>query len=96
MSLYRIGSFNCKNFIYDNNPEKFNWITEIIKQTNTDMFLLQEFAEKLGVRPPFNTVGFIKNFMKEETLVEVEWAEKSKLDHLEKNGCIDGDFRELE
>ena len=59
-------------------------------------FLLQEFAEKLGVRPPFNTVGFIKNFMKEETLVEVEFAEKSKLDHLEENGCIDGDFRELE
>ena len=59
-------------------------------------FLLQEFTEKLGVRPTFNTVGFIKNFMKEETIVEVEWAEKSKLDHLEKNGYIDGDFRELE
>ena len=28
--------------------------------------------------------------------VEVEWAEKSKQDHLEENGCIDGDFRELE
>ena len=58
--------------------------------------LLQEFTEKLGVRPPFNMVGFIKNFMKEETLVEVEFAEKSKLDHLEENDCIEGDFRELE
>lgn len=68
-----------------------NWVIE-----ENLYFLLQEFAENLGVRPTFNTVGFIKNFMKDETLVEVEWAEKSKQDHLEENGCIDGNFRELE
>ena len=44
MSTYRIGTFNCKNYIYDNNPEKFKWIKEIISKANIDMLLLQEFA----------------------------------------------------
>lgn len=44
MSTYRIGTFNCKNYIYDNNPEKFEWIKEIISKANMDMLLLQEFA----------------------------------------------------
>ena len=68
-----------------------NWVVE--ENLN---FLLQKFAEKLGVRPTFNIVSFVKDYMKEETIVGVEWAEKSKQDHLERNSYIDGDFRELE
>ena len=44
MSTYRIGTFNCKNYIYENNIGKFEWIKEIISKANVDMLLLQEFA----------------------------------------------------
>lgn len=56
MSLYRIGSFNCKNFIYDNNPEKFELIKEIIQKTKIHMLLLQEFAasDKNAIALPIN------------------------------------------
>ena len=76
-----------------------NWVIE-----ENLHFLLQMFADKMGVRPDFNTVGFIKNFMKEETIVDIEWAEKARLDHLkEKESSVivnedeytDWDFREL-
>lgn len=46
MSIYRIGSFNCKNFIYENDINKFMLIKEIISKTNVDMLLLQEFSAK--------------------------------------------------
>ena len=48
-------------------------------------FLLQAYAEKLGVKDPYNPVTFVKDFMKEETIVDVEYAEKSAIHTAEKN-----------
>ena len=45
--------------------------------------------------PPINTVGFVKDFMKSETYVETEWAEKSKINSVEKSVIIDADVKEL-
>lgn len=75
MSLYRIGSFNCKNFIYDNNPEKFNWIKKIIKQTKTDMFLLQEFAAS-----DKNVIALPKNW--DINLYHGNWYTKEQKDNV--------------
>lgn len=36
--------------------------------------------------PPVNCVGFVKNYMKEETLCSVKYAEKSKMDTLQAEG----------
>jgi len=41
---FRIGTFNCKNFVYDNKKSKFNFIVDIIDKSKVDMLLLQEFA----------------------------------------------------
>lgn len=50
-------------------------------------YLLQEYKDLVesGKWRSVNLVGFVKQFMKEESLVSVEFAEKSKLDTLEKD-----------
>ena len=59
-------------------------------------YLLQEYWEEvtqkypqigkqIGKLCPINPVGAVKEFMKEETYCSVGYAEKSKLDTLEKN-----------
>lgn len=79
--------------------EEESWVVE-----ENLHFLLQLFADKLGVRPSFNTVSFIKSFMNEETIMDTKWAEKAKQDRfqqeqaqqiVEKDDYIDGDFREI-
>lgn len=64
-------------------------------------FLLQGYWEECNdkgyVRKsqmPINPVGFVKQFMKEETLCEVEFAEKSKLDSLKKD-AVDVEYVEV-
>lgn len=71
-------------------------------------FLLQEYWEKYGKKAieqakngyvtsgmPCNPVSFVKQFMKDETLCDVEFAEKSKISTLENNIVGDTDFIEL-
>lgn len=71
-------------------------------------FLLQEYWEKHGKKAieqakngyvtsdmPYNPVSFIKNFMKEETICDVEYAEKSKISTVENNTIVDAKFTEL-
>lgn len=71
-------------------------------------FLLQEYWETHGKKAveqakngyitsgmPYNPVSFVKEFMKKETLCEVEWAEKSKISTVEDNIIEDVDFKEL-
>ena len=43
---------------------------------------------------PYNPVTFVKTFMKDETLCEIEYTEKSKIETLG-NNIIDADFTEL-
>ncbi len=70
-------------------------------------FLLQAYWEEYGKKAvedakngyissemPYNPVSFVKKFMKEETLCEVEYAEKSKISNIE-NSIEDVDFIEL-
>lgn len=69
-------------------------------------FLLQGYWEEvrkctgagsgLPVQMPLNPVSYVKKFMKEETIVEVKWAERSKMDTVEKGVVVEGEFRELE
>ena len=65
-------------------------------------FLLQGYWEQAYQKGyvkesqmPINPVGFVKGFMKEETIVETEYAEKSKMDSISKKVIIDGDFKEI-
>lgn len=70
-------------------------------------FLLQEYWEAVRERTgvgrtleanmPLNPVSFVKEFMKEETLVDIKYAEMSKMDTMEKKnvGVVDADYREL-
>lgn len=44
---------------------------------------------------PINPVGFIKKFMKEETISDVDLAEKSKIETAEKNVVKTIDYVEL-
>ena len=48
-------------------------------------FMLQEFCEEENITPRNNLISFIKKFMKEETIVNVEYAEKSAINTAEKN-----------
>lgn len=50
-------------------------------------YLLQEYKELVenGNWRSINLVGFVKQFMKEESLASIEFAEKSKLVTLEKD-----------
>lgn len=57
-------------------------------------FMLQEYWEAirnrtgigktLPIQLPLNPVSFIKEFMKEDTLVDIKYAEQSKMSNLEK------------
>ena len=71
-------------------------------------FLLQEYWEEYGKKAieqakngyithdmPYNPVSFVKQFMKDETYCEVEYAEKSKIYTVENNIVGDTDFTEL-
>ena len=71
-------------------------------------FLLQEYWEKYGKVAveqaknghitsgmPYNPVSFVKEFMKDETLCSIEYAEKSKISNVENNIIGDADFVEL-
>ena len=71
-------------------------------------FLLQEYWEKYGKKAieqakngyitsdmPCNPVSFVKKFMKDETLCDVKYAEKSKISTIENNIIGDADFIEL-
>lgn len=56
-------------------------------------FMLQDFWDKvreksdvqLPNKMPINPVTFIKGFLKEDTLVDVKWAEKSKMENTSKS-----------
>ena len=65
-------------------------------------FMLQEYWEKCNEKGylkerqmPINPVSFVKSFMKEETLCEVEYAEKSKMETLEASEVITVPYTEL-
>ena len=70
--------------------------------------LLQEYWEEHGRKAieqakngyttsgmPYNPVSFVKEFMKDETLCNVGYAEKSKLSTVEDSTIEDADFIEL-
>ena len=56
-------------------------------------FMLQDYwdkikekrRDKLPSQMPLNPVTFVKAFMKEETIIDVLWAEKSKMDNIMKH-----------
>ena len=65
-------------------------------------FLLQGFWEQCYKKGyvkeshcPLNPVGVVKEFMKEETIVDTPWAEKSKMYHNENTLVVDAEFKEL-
>jgi len=71
-------------------------------------FLLQKYWEEHGKKAieqakngyttsgmPYNPVSFVKEFMKEETLCDVKYAEKSKISTIKNDIVIDADFIEL-
>ena len=71
-------------------------------------FMLQAYWEEHGKKAledarngyitsamPYNPVSFVKEFMRDETLCAVEYAEKSKIATVENSIIIDTDFTEL-
>ena len=85
--------------------EQYNTEKWVIEQNLC--FLLQKYWEEHGKKAieqakdgyitrsmPYNPISFVKEFMREETLCEVEYAEKSKMETLA-NNIIDADFTEL-
>lgn len=54
-------------------------------------FMLQEFCESENIRPKANLVTFIKKFMKEDTIIDVEYAEKSAIHTAKKNVVCEAD-----
>lgn len=79
------------------------WVIE-----QTLCFMLQSYWEQYGklrceqIRRglyasdmPCNPVTFVKQFMKEETLCEIEYAEKSKMNTLQNGTIIDVDCVEV-
>jgi hypothetical protein len=70
-------------------------------------FMLQDYwdkirektgiGEKLPSQMPINPVTFVKAFMKEETIMNVPWAEKSKMDNIMKHpeNIIEAEFTEI-
>ena len=71
-------------------------------------FLLQKYWDEYGrsaieqakngyvtSNMPYNPVSFVKKFMKEETLCDVELAEKSKISTVKDSVIGDADFIEL-
>lgn len=69
-------------------------------------YLLQEYwdavrkktveGKNLPAQMPLNPVSFVKQFMKEESLVEVKYAEMSKMDHLEDRVVAESDLLDTE
>ena len=49
-----------------------------------------ESGYKVGKSMPMNPVSFVKKFMKEETLCDTKYAEKSKIDTLQSGDVIEG------
>ena len=67
--------------------EKFgseNWVIE-----ENLCYLLQEYAEKLGVSNPYNPAIFVKDFMQKETYINTKYAEMSAIDTAKKNIVAD-------
>ena len=71
-------------------------------------FLLQTYWEEYGKKAieqakngyvtndmPYNPVSFVKKFMKDETLCDIEYAEQSKFSTIETGIIGDADFIEL-
>ena len=86
--------------------EQYNTEQWVIEQNLC--FLLQTYWEEHGKKAieqakngyitrcmPYNPVSFVKEFMKDETLCNVEYAEKSKISTVESNIIEDIDFIEL-
>lgn len=86
--------------------EQYNTERWVIEQNLC--FLLQTYWEIHGKKAiedakngyitsgmPYNPVSFVKEFMKDETLCAVEYAEKSKIATIESNVIEDIDFKEL-
>lgn len=84
--------------------------SEIFKQFGSEQwiieqnlcFMLHEYWDELQKKGtvkesqlPINPVGFVKDFMKEESYVEAKYAEQSKMNTLEKN-VIDVDIHDCE
>ena len=69
-----------------------NWVVEEVLS-----YLLLKYKElvKEGKMDSTNIVGFIKNFMKEETLVYTDFAEISKQQNLEKSVVIDVEEKDI-
>ena len=69
-----------------------NWVIE-----ENLCYLLQKYAEKLGVSNPYNPVTFVKDFMKEETYINTKYAEISAINTAKKNivaDYIEGEYKE--
>lgn len=86
--------------------EQYNTEEWVIEQNLC--FLLQKYWEEHGKKAieqtkngyitsnmPYNPVSFVKEFMKEETLCDVKYAEKSKISTIKNDTIIDADFIEL-
>ena len=86
--------------------EQYNTEKWVIEQNLC--FLLQKYWEEHGKKTieqakngyvtsnmPYNPVSFVKEFMKEETLCDVKYAEKSKISTIKNGTIIDADFIEL-
>ena len=80
-----------------------NWVIE-----QNLCFLLQKYWAEYGKAAieqakcgyttsnmPYNPVSFVKKFMKEETLCDVKYAEKSKISTVKDSVIGDADFIEL-
>ena len=89
------------------NKEVFAKYGDIQWTTESNLcFLLQEFWEtvrnnspelKLPSHPSINLVSFVKKWMKEETIVEVDMAERNLQENLlaKENVIEDAEYREL-
>ena len=86
--------------------EQYNTEKWVIEQNLC--FLLQKYWDEYGKAAieqakngyatsgmPYNPVSFVKTFMKEETLCDVKYAEKSKLSTVKNSIVGDADFIEL-
>lgn len=86
--------------------EQYNTERWVIEQNLC--FLLQEYWEKHGKKAieqakngyvtsdmPYNPVSFVKQFMRDETICDIEYAEKSKISTIENNIIEDVEFTEL-
>ena len=73
--------------------------SEVFREFNTEQYiieqnlysLIQDFCNKNNITPNCNVVSFIKNFMKEETIVDINYAKKEALYTAEKNVVIEVD-----